>query len=101
MAAKVYRELTGYYGFSERAAETYQLHGEQDVGHGTGQIELIRRYATDEEAQEKIRRAVKLGVTAFTLEWDGHVQAMTGQRTFWAGIAPLRLRQPQVRLPKG
>jgi pyrroloquinoline quinone (PQQ) biosynthesis protein C len=101
VAAKVYRELTGYYGFSERAAETYQLHGEQDVGHGTGQIELIRRYATDEEAQEKIRRAVKLGVTAFTLEWDGHVQAMTGQRTFWAGIAPLRLRQPQVRLPKG
>ncbi len=98
VATKVYRELTGYYGFSERAAETYQLHGEQDVGHGTGQIELIRRYATDEETQEKIRRAVKLGVTAFTLEWDGHVQAMTGQRTFWGGIAPLRLRQPDVQL---
>src|SRR5437867_12198641 len=26
VAAKVYRELTGYYGFSERAAATYKLH---------------------------------------------------------------------------
>ena len=100
VAAQVYRELTGYYGFSERAAETYQLHAEQDVGHGTRQIELIRRYATDPDTQEKVRRAVKLGVTAFTLEWDGHVQAMTGQREFWSGVASLRLRQPQVRLPE-
>src|SRR5216684_7512853 len=61
VAAKVYRELTGYYGFSERAAETYKLHGEQDVGHGTRQIELIRRYATALDTQEKVRRAVKLG----------------------------------------
>ena len=99
VAAQVYRELTGYYGFSKRAAETYQLHAEQDVGHGTRQIELIRRYATDQDTQEKVRRAVKLGVTAFTLEWDGHVQAMTSQREFWSGVAPLRLRQPQVRRP--
>lgn len=99
VAAKVYRELTGYYGFSERAAETYKLHAEQDVGHGGRQTELIRCYATVQETQEKIRRAVKLGVTAFTLEWDGHVQAMTGRREFWSGAAPLRLRQPQVRLP--
>ena len=100
VAAQVYRELTGYYGFSKRAAETYQLHAEQDVGHGTRQIELIRHYATDQDTQEKVRRAVKLGVTAFTLEWDGHVQAMTGQREFWSGVASLRLRQPQVRLPE-
>src|SRR5919198_4912227 len=39
VAAQVYRELTGYYGFSERAAETYKLHGEQDVGHGARQVE--------------------------------------------------------------
>ena len=100
VAAKVYRELTGYYGFSERAAETYKLHGEQDVGHGTRQIELIRRYATALDTQEKVRRAVKLGVTAFTLEWDGHVQAITGQREFWQGTAPLRLRQPQAQRPE-
>jgi hypothetical protein len=42
---------------------------------------------------------VKLGVTAFTLEWDGHVQAITGRREFWPGTAPLHLRQPTVRLP--
>ena len=92
--------MTSRKGFSERAAETYQLHAEQDVGHGARQIELIRRYATDQDTQEKVRRAVKLGVTAFTLEWDGHVQAMTGRREFWSGVAPLRLRQPQVRLPE-
>jgi hypothetical protein len=45
-----------------------------------------------------VRAAVKLGVTAFTLEWDGHVQAMTGKREFWSGVADLKLRQPMVRL---
>lgn len=100
VSEKVYRELTGYYGFSERAAETYKLHAEQDVGHGERQIEAIRRYAADMETQDKVRAAVKLGLTAFSLEWDGHVQAMTGKREFWSGIAPLSLRQPKVRLPE-
>ena len=100
VAAMTYRELTGYYGFSPRAAETYQLHAEEDVGHGSRQIEAIRRHATDLVTQEKVRRAVQLGVTAFTLEWDGHVQAMTGRREFWSGTRPLRLRQPAVRLPE-
>ena len=99
VAAHVYRELTGYYAFSHRAAETYAIHAEQDEGHGGRQIEAIRRYATDAETQEKVRRAVQLGVTAFNFEWDGHVQAMTGQREYWSGTAPLTLRQPQVRLP--
>ena len=97
-ASRVYPELTGHYGFSAHAAETYSLHAEQDVGHGARQIELIRRLATDEETQERVRRAVKLGVTAFTLEWDGHVQAMTGQRIFWSGTKPLQMEQPKVRL---
>jgi pyrroloquinoline quinone (PQQ) biosynthesis protein C len=91
--------MTGFYGFSPRAAETYYIHAEQDEGHGQRQIEAIRRFATDAETQERVRRAVKLGVTAFTLEWDGHVQAMTGRREFWPGTAPLRMRQPEVRLP--
>ncbi len=86
-AAHVYKELTGHYGFSPRAAETYALHAAQDTGHGSRQIDLIRRFATDAETQEKVRAAVKLGVTAFTLEWDGHVQAITGRREFWAGTA--------------
>jgi len=98
VAAQVYRELTGHYGFSPRAAETYALHAAQDSGHGTRQIEVIRRYATDAATQERVRAAVKLGVTAFTLEWDGHVQAITGRREFWPGTGELRLRQPPVRL---
>lgn len=89
VAAQVYKELTGHYGFSKRAAETYFIHAEQDEGHGQRQIEAIRRYATDPETQDKVRRAVKLGVTAFTLEWDGHVQAMTGRREFWPGVATI------------
>src|ERR671938_1128771 len=99
VAARVYRELTGHYGFSHRAAETYYIHAEQDEGHGGRQIEAIRRYATDAETQERVRQAVKLGVTAFNFEWDGHVQAMTGRRDYWAGAGPLTLRHPQVRLP--
>jgi pyrroloquinoline quinone (PQQ) biosynthesis protein C len=97
---KVYRELTGHYCFSPRAAETYRLHAEQDEGHGQRQIDAIRLFAGDAETQDKIRAAVKLGLTAFTLEWDGHVQAMTRKREFWSGVADLSLRQPQVRLPE-
>jgi pyrroloquinoline quinone (PQQ) biosynthesis protein C len=100
VSSRVYRELTGHYGFSPRAAETYRLHADQDVGHGERQIEVIRRYAVDTDTQDKVRRAVKLGVTAFTLEWDGHVQAMTGRREFWGGTAPLNLRLPKVTLPE-
>src|SRR6266540_4050405 len=99
VAAAVYRALRDYYGFSERAVETYSIHADQDVGHGGRQIEAIRRHATDAELQERVRRAVKLGVTAYTLEWDGHVQAMTGLREFWSGVAPIHLSLPAVRLP--
>jgi pyrroloquinoline quinone (PQQ) biosynthesis protein C len=97
---KVYRELTGHYGFSPRAAETYRLHAQQDEGHGQRQIDAIKLLATDAPTQDKVRAAVKLGLTAFTLEWDGHVQAMTGKRHFWNGVADLSLRQPEVRLPE-
>ena len=96
----VYGELRGYYGFSERATQTYNLHAVEDVGHGDRQVDIIRLHATDAETQERVRRAVKLGVTAFTLEWDGHVQAMTGRREFWPGVAPLSLDLPKVRLPQ-
>ncbi|TMA83708.1 MAG: hypothetical protein E6J74_35655 [Deltaproteobacteria bacterium] len=48
---KVYRELTGYYGFSPRAAETYKLHADEDEGHGSRQIDAIRLLAKDEDTQ--------------------------------------------------
>jgi pyrroloquinoline quinone (PQQ) biosynthesis protein C len=95
---KVFRELTGHYGFSARAAETYKIHAVEDEGHGSRQIDAIRQLATDDETQSRVRAAVKLGLTAFTLEWDGHVQAMTGRREFWSGVSDLNLRQPRVRL---
>jgi len=100
-AARVFKELTGHYGFSRRAAATYELHAEQDTGHGDRQIEAIRRYATDDDAREKCRHAVRLGLEAFNFEWDGHVQAMTGQRnSYWNGkTGKLELRHPEVRLP--
>jgi pyrroloquinoline quinone (PQQ) biosynthesis protein C len=98
ISEKVYRELTDYYGFSPRAAETYKLHAAQDEGHGSRQIDAIRLLANDAATRDKIRAAVKLGLTAFTLEWDGHVQAMTRKREFWGGVADLTLRQPIVKL---
>src|SRR5918995_6687240 len=91
---KVYRELTGHYGFSPRAAETYRLHAAQDEGHGSRQIDAIRLLAKDARTQDKVRAAVKLGLTAFTLEWDGHVQAMTDKREFWGGSGQLKIPEP-------
>src|SRR6266849_4291908 len=95
---KVYRELTGYYGFSPHAAETYQLHAEQDEGHGQRQIDAIRQFATTDEVQDRVRRAVQLGVSAFNFEWDGHVQALTRQREHWQGVGGLTLRSPRIAL---
>jgi pyrroloquinoline quinone (PQQ) biosynthesis protein C len=100
VAAHVYKELTGHYGFSKRAAETYYLHAEQDEGHGGRQIDAIRRFATDDATQDKVRQAVRLGVDAFNFEWDGHVQAMTGRREHWGGIGELSLRQPRIALAR-
>jgi pyrroloquinoline quinone (PQQ) biosynthesis protein C len=100
VAAQVYKEMIGYYGFSPRAAETYQLHAEQDEGHGGRQIDAIRQFATSDELQEKVRQAVQLGVSAFNFEWDGHVQAMTGRREHWSGVGALTLQQPRVALPR-
>src|SRR5438132_11215471 len=100
-AARVYKELTGHYGFSRRAAATYELHAEQDTGHGDRQIEAIRRYATDDDIREKCRRAVRLGLEAFNFEWAGHVQAMTGERSAYWGRQPGKRepRPPEVRIP--
>src|SRR5438552_145915 len=64
VAAQVYTEMVGYYGFSPRGAETYHLHAEQDEGHGGRQIEAIRQFATTDDVQEKVRQAVQLGVSA-------------------------------------
>jgi pyrroloquinoline quinone (PQQ) biosynthesis protein C len=100
-AARVFKELVGHYGFPREAAATYELHAEQDTGHGASQIAIVREHARDEATQDKVRRAVRLGCEAFNFEWDGHVQAMTGKRdSYWSGKTPLRLAHPEVRLPK-
>lgn len=99
-AAGMFEALTKHYGFSKRAAATYELHAEQDTGHGARQIEAIRRFARDELTQQKVRAAVKLGLEAFNFEWDGHVQAMTGERSaYWRGGGPLTLKTPEFTLP--
>src|SRR5260221_100378 len=95
----MFEALTTHYGFSKRAAATYELHAEQDTGHGDRQIDAIRRFALAEETQRKVRAAVKLGLNAFNFEWDGHVQAMTGKREYWSGKAPLTLDVPKFKLP--
>ena len=97
-AAGMFEALTKHYGFSKRAAATYELHAEQDTGHGARQIDAIRRFARDEETQRKVRAAVKLGLNAFNFEWDGHVQAMTGKREYWSGKAPVALDVPKFKL---
>jgi len=98
-AAGMFEALTKHYGFSKRAAATYELHAEQDSGHGDRQIDAIRRFARDEATQRKVRAAVKLGLNAFNFEWDGHVQAMTGKREYWSGKAPITLDVPKFKLP--
>lgn len=98
-AAVAYPALVGHYGFSERAAETYRIHALEDIEHGSRQIEIVRRYATDDAAQDRLRKAVRLGLEAWNLEYDGHVQAITGKREYWGGTSRIKLGNPPVRLP--
>src|SRR5438045_4475848 len=98
-AAGMFEALTKHYGFSRKAAATYELHAEQDTGHGDRQIDAIRRFARDEATQRKVRAAVTLGLNAFTFEWAGTVQAMTGKREYWSGKARTRLDVPKVHRP--
>jgi pyrroloquinoline quinone (PQQ) biosynthesis protein C len=97
-AALAYPELIGHYGFSEYAAQTYEIHAEQDVTHGSRQVDMIRKLSADDETQEKVRRAVALGIEAWNLEWDGHVQAITGKREIWDSGRRINLRKPAVGL---
>ncbi|MCI0720398.1 MAG: iron-containing redox enzyme family protein [Acidobacteria bacterium] len=85
VAIQVYQALREYYGFSEKGARNFLVHSEVDGEHGSRQIELICRKATTAEAQRGIIHAVHLGVHAFSLEWDGHLQAAIGRRLYWSG----------------
>src|SRR5437016_465032 len=40
-AASIYPHLIGHYGFPPRAAETYFIHAEQDVGHGSDRKSVV------------------------------------------------------------
>jgi pyrroloquinoline quinone (PQQ) biosynthesis protein C len=86
VAIQVYQALREYYGFSEKGARNFLVHSEVDGEHGSRQIELICRKATTAEAQRGIIQAVRLGVHAFSLEWDGHLQAAVGRRLYWSGV---------------
>jgi hypothetical protein len=85
VAAKVYRDSSASMAFPRAAETTASTPSRTSVMEGARS--RLSRYATDQETQEKVRQAVRLGVTAYTLEWDGHVQAMTGQRFLeWSRI---------------
>src|SRR3981189_862257 len=79
-AARGFKEPVGHSGFSKRAAATYELHAEQDSGHGDRQIAMIHKLARDEATQAKIRYAVRLGCGGFNFEWGGEVPAQNGPR---------------------
>lgn len=86
VAAQVYKALTKHYGFSDYATETFRVHAQDDVAHGSSQIELlVKRVDEKPKLEEKILRAAKFGINAFNFEWDGHYQAAMKRRCFWEG----------------
>lgn len=85
VAYQVYQALINNYGFSKYGAETFLVHSIADEQHGSKQIDLICKKANTIEMQSKIIQAVQSGVSTFSIEWDGHLQAAIGKRSYWTG----------------
>lgn len=87
-SAAMYKTLSGKYGFSDYAIETYAVHSEADIGHGDIQLSLLAdKVEADPSLKPSILRAMEFGVNAFNFEWDGHYQAVLGRDHFhWDGV---------------
>lgn len=86
VSAAVYEALKDRY--SDYAIATYKVHATVDVEHGDTQLDLLaHKVMADPSIKPQILRAIKFGLIAFKLEWDGHQQAATGNEYFhWAGV---------------
>lgn len=75
-------------GFSKRATETFSLHAEIDVQHGTEYFALLaKKILENPSLKDKILSAMKQGRDAFVFERDGQYQAATGKSDFhWEGL---------------
>ncbi|HTN70641.1 MAG TPA: iron-containing redox enzyme family protein [Methylomirabilota bacterium] len=51
--------LAKFYGVPEGALAHFTLHSELDIEHGSSTRDLIKKYATTEEQQNRVRRAVR------------------------------------------
>ena len=63
--------LRGHYGFSEDEIRYFTVHGEADVEHGGRSYDLVAKFATTPELQNKVRQAVMEGTQRRWLWHDG------------------------------
>jgi len=87
VAYQVYDALIKHYGFSPKGAENFFVHSIEDDAHGNEQIDLICTKATTADVQTRIIQAVQAGVSTFSIEWDGHLQAALDGRVYWTGCS--------------
>jgi pyrroloquinoline quinone (PQQ) biosynthesis protein C len=84
LSPRIYEAYTTRYGISERAAETYRLHGPMDAEHAARAFSIIDE-AISLHGWREVETAVRDAFVATSLHYDGMLQAATGVMRFWDG----------------
>lgn len=84
LSPRIYEAYTTRYGISERAAETYQIHGPMDAEHAERAFSILDE-AIRLHGWAEVETAVRDAFVATSLHYDGMLQAATGTTEFWNG----------------
>jgi pyrroloquinoline quinone (PQQ) biosynthesis protein C len=72
---RFFRAFRDHYGLEERAIEFFAEHGVADTEHSNIGYELVRRFATTQEAQARVLKALRKGLGIWWALTDGVARA--------------------------
>ncbi|WP_159660133.1 iron-containing redox enzyme family protein [Alcanivorax xiamenensis] len=82
LSPKIYSAYTRLYGFSDKQAETYRVHGPMDYQHGERALASLDEVLSSHGWYE-IKLAVRDAFIATSLHYDGMYQAAIGELSYW------------------
>jgi len=84
LAPEIYEAYTTYYRMSHHQAETYGIHGVEDVNHSTRALNAVDE-AVSMVGWPLLKSSVRDAFVATSLHYDGMLQAALGRIIYWDG----------------
>jgi pyrroloquinoline quinone (PQQ) biosynthesis protein C len=84
LCPKIFDSYTNYYKFTSFAAETYRIHGPMDAIHAERAFDIINE-AIKLHGWDLIEHSVRDAFVATSLHYDGMLQAVTKEISYWNG----------------